>query len=191
MPFLKPLVALVFALGAIPATAAVVTANLGVSFATTPYTFSFGNGANVTFTLVDASRFAPDPAGVSTVGSTQILSLGAPFYNPPRPTSFFTDRGGSIGPATLGQYLGYAAPTAIPFSLSESIVGLRFNLGQGFQYGYADIAGSTLYGFRYETTPGASVNIAGVPEPAAWALMITGFGCVGLGMRGRRRNLAV
>jgi len=31
----------------------------------------------------------------------------------------------------------------------------------------------------------ASVNAVGVPEPAAWALMIAGFGMVGLTLRGR------
>ena len=183
----KTLLALAL-VAAVPASAAVVTSSLGVDFSAAPLTFDFGGGSSVTFTLVDPAFFAFDPAGVSTSGSTQVLSLGAPFYNPPRPTSFFANRGGSIGPATLGQYASYATPAAVPFSIVESIVGLRFDLGQGYQYGYADIAGSTLYGIRYETTPGVAVAIAPVPEPATWALMIAGFGLVGVGMR--RRTVA-
>ena len=172
-----------------PAAAAVVTVPLDVDFAAAPYTFSFGGGASVTFTLVDGSFFAFDPAGISTTGTAHVLSLGPPFYDPPRPTSFFSDRGGSIGPATLGTFASYATPAAIPFSIVDSIVGLRFDLGQGFQYGYAQLAGSFLSGIRYETTPGVGVDISAVPEPATWGLLIGGFALVGTSLR-RRRALA-
>lgn len=173
-----------------PASAEVKTVGLGgVSFYDTPYTYDFGGGNSVTFTTVDKG-FSFAPAGVSTGGSTQIASLGAPFYDPAQPTSYFSNRGGSIGPDTLAQYVGYSAPAAIAYSISDSIIGLRFDLGQGYQYGYAQIAGSTLQGFRFETTPGLGVNIAAVPEPASWALLISGFGIIGLAMR-RRRVAAV
>ena len=81
----KTLLALAL-VAAVPASAAVVTSSLGVDFSAAPFTFDFGGGSSVTFTLVDQAFFAFDPAGVSTSGSTQVLSLGAPFYNPPRPT---------------------------------------------------------------------------------------------------------
>ena len=169
-----------------PATAAVQRVVLNTSFADAPFTYDFGGGNNVTFTLL-GDFF--NPVGVSTGGTTQIASLGAPFYDPARPTSYFSNRGGSIGPDTLATFVGYATPAAVPFSIVDSIVGLRFDLGQGFQYGYAQVAGSTLYGFRYETTPGVGVNIAAVPEPATWGLLITGFAITGLAMR--RRNTVV
>ncbi len=54
----------------------------------------------------------------------------------------------------------------MPYSISEGLVGFRFDLGQGYQYGYADIAGSTLYGVRFETTPDVAVPFGAVPEPA-------------------------
>ena len=168
--------------------ASVVTDKLDVDFAANPYPVAFDPTSSLIFTLVDPSFFAYNPAGVSTTGTTQVLSLGAPFYNPSQPTSFFSNRGGSIGPDTLGQYLGYATPAAVPYSISESIVGFRFDLGQGYQYGYADLAGSTLYGIRYETTPGVLVGIAAIPEPATWALLVAGIGMTGVGMRARRRS---
>lgn len=175
------------------ANAAVKTVALGgVSYYDTPYTYDFGGGSTVTFTTVDRGFFAYNPAGVSTGGSTEVASLGAPFYDPPQPTSYFFNRGGSFGPgANLAPFVAYASPAAVPFSIVEGLVGLRFDLGQGYQYGYADIAGSILKGFRYETTPGVAVPFGAVPEPTSWALLITGFGIVGTGLRTRRRVAAV
>ncbi|TRW16949.1 PEPxxWA-CTERM sorting domain-containing protein [Glacieibacterium frigidum] len=179
--------AIVVGLAATPALAEVQTVNLNVSFADTPFTYDFGGGNTITFTAL--SDFF-NPAGVSTGGSTQIASLGAPFFNPPRPTSYFLDRGGSIGPDTLAQFIGYTTPAAVPFSISRGLVGLRFDLGQGFQYGYADVAGNTLFGVRFDTTPGVGVALAPVPEPGTWALMIGGFAAVGVMERRRRRVVA-
>ncbi|NJC09655.1 PEPxxWA-CTERM sorting domain-containing protein [Polymorphobacter fuscus] len=165
------------------ASAAVVTATGYQSFESAPYTYDFGGGNSVTFEVVGGFF---EPAGVATTGNVQVLSDGAPFFDPPRPAAFFTNRGGSIGPNSLGVYAGYASPAVIPFSISRGIIGLRFDLGQGFQYGIADLAGGNLYGIRFNTDPGASIRIAAVPEPASWAMMIVGFGLSGAAMRRRR-----
>ncbi|MGI4878611.1 MAG: PEPxxWA-CTERM sorting domain-containing protein, partial [Janthinobacterium lividum] len=123
---------------------------------------------------------------VSTTGGLEVTSLGFPFYSSPMPSVFFANRGGDIGPTTFIGFSSFATPTGIQYSGSESILGFRFDNGSGTQYGYADFAGSQLHGYRVETTPGASVAIGSVPEPAVWAMMIGGFGFVGAGMRSRR-----
>ncbi|MBV8972523.1 MAG: PEP-CTERM sorting domain-containing protein [Sphingomonadaceae bacterium] len=180
---------IVLGLAGVPAAAAIQTVPLaGVSFYDTPYTYDFGAGNTITFTTVDRTFFAYNPAGVSTGGTVQIASFGAPFYDPPQPTSYFTNRGGSFGPGAniTALFLSYATPAAVPYSISEGLVGLRFDLGRGYQYGYADIAGSTLYGLRFQTTPGLALPFGAVPEPAAWALMVVGFGLVGAATRRRQ-----
>lgn len=67
------------------------------------------------------------------------------------------------------------------------------------------VAGDTYYGLRFSangvdykgyagvTSDGSTINRIGytpsdVPEPATWALMIAGFGGVGMAMRRRRRQ---
>ncbi len=170
---------------AAPVLAQVVTVSTQqASFATTPFTYDFGGGN--TLTISNTGDFF-SPEAVSTGGNLQVGSLGAPFYDPPQPTSYFFNRGGSFGPGgELPIFASYATPTAVSYSISEGLVGFRFDLGHGFQYGYADTAGTTLYGFRFETTPGVAVPFGAVPEPAAWALMIGGFGMIGVAARRRR-----
>ena len=176
-----------FAVAATPALAEVQTVNVGVSFADTPFTYDFGGGNTLTISNT-GDFFAPE--AVSTGGNLQVGGFGAPFYDPPQPTSYFFNRGGSFGPGgELPLFLSFAAPAAVAYSISEGLVGFRFDLGHGLQYGYADTAGTTLYGFRFETTPGESVAFGAVPEPASWALLVGGFAVTGMAMR--RRKLAI
>ncbi len=169
-----------------PAAAAVQTVKVNATFGQAPdnYTYDFGGGNSLTFTVVDPAFFATNPDGVSTAGNAQVGSLGPFFGN--GPTSYFTNRGGSIGPETPFFYNSYATPAAIPFSIVDGLVPFRFDLGQGYQYGYADVGGSLVHGFRFDTTPGVNVALAAIPEPASWAMMLAGFGIVGAASRRRR-----
>jgi PEP-CTERM motif len=47
--------------------------------------------------------------------------------------------------------------------------------------------GSYAGTLSFESAGGIIIGVGGVPEPAAWALMIVGFGGVGAALRARRR----
>ena len=56
--------------------------------------------------------------------------------------------------------------------------------GQTVASGYVNIGGNGLTNIRPYAPP-----VGGVPEPAAWAMMISGFGLAGAAMRTRRRSV--
>ncbi|MFZ4689948.1 MAG: PEPxxWA-CTERM sorting domain-containing protein [Polymorphobacter sp.] len=56
-----------------------------------------------------------------------------------------------------------------------------------------DVAGQNQFGFAAFNTAGTLTSVSykpasQVPEPAAWAMLITGFGAVGAALRRRRRE---
>lgn len=175
-----------------PAGAVVIERFVGADLTVSPYTIDLGTGS-ITFSTVDPSVFSFNPTGVQTSGSAQIFSLGAPFYSQPTPTSYFTESAGGFGPGQLGFFAPYASPTAIPFSIADGLVGFGFTLADGFHYGVAQLGGSVLSGFRYETRPDTGVPfgaIAAVPEPATWAMLILGFAGIGASLRRRHSRIA-
>lgn len=95
-----------------------------------------------------------------------------------------------------------AGLTTLNFSLANSlftgpIAGLAYYDGQTFESDVTlrlsqslsySVAGGSTYGA--DRLGKVSVGVAGVPEPASWALMIGGFGLVGAATR-RRRMTAI
>ena len=59
----------------------------------------------------------------------------------------------------------------------------------------AMFAGNTYFNVHTSAFPGGEIRgnlfLAEVPEPASWALMIAGFGLVGMALRGRRSPVRV
>ncbi|QYE35362.1 MULTISPECIES: PEPxxWA-CTERM sorting domain-containing protein [Sphingosinicellaceae] len=158
---------------------------LGRTTAITGIGAQFGGfpGGNIFGAIVPLSSRAAFPAGKST--DLADISLGHVVF------------------AVTGATQDLVAP--LPLTLSAGTYGVIFGSGQFGATGYA--------GLGYENTPSGSPTLfrsffsddwasfsdtgvritvegatAAVPEPAAWALMIAGFGMVGFAARRRTRT---
>src|SRR4029077_18684728 len=117
---------------------------------------------------------------VSTSGTAEVTAFGGVLGIPLQPSVDFTHgRGGVViyGPAEFGAYASFPTATDIPFSATDSFLGLRYSVGADTFYGFAQFAGGDLG--RFETTANtaidASAAIAQIPEASTWAMMALGF----------------
>jgi hypothetical protein len=116
------------------------------------------------------------------------------------------------GHFTLADFTGFYFAAFSPLNYHAELIGQA--MGNGCNYGSFGACYSTgsgdfnlfaansdapngTYYFKLTTSDGAgdslgvtSIRPGGVPEPAAWALMISGFGLAGASLRRRRATLA-
>jgi PEP-CTERM motif len=133
-----------------------------------------GNGANILSTEFDADALILDFA-------TPIFAVG-----------LF----GGVGDVDFGYFDGTVEVDAIGSGITTFVAGMRptyfgftsdtafsrLKLSvQSFDGGVSSVAFATLQD---------QVDLSGVPEPASWALMIAGFGAIGVVKRHRRSNVA-
>jgi hypothetical protein len=116
---------------------------------------------------------------------------------PLQPTVDFTDgRGVDVvyGPTEFGAYASFPTATDIPFSATDSFLGLRYSVGANTFYGFAQFAGSDLKRFGFETIPNTAIDARAAiatPELSTWAMMALGFvGTVLVAKRRRSLRLA-
>lgn len=97
----------------------------------------------------------------------------------------------SFSPDGLFMFDNLVFPTAPPTGPAVSWYGLMFTGASGAEYNlFSDNANTyELYraqGGGYQANSYGTVSVAAVPEPAAWLLMIVGFGGAGAILRRRR-----
>jgi hypothetical protein len=168
-----------------PASAAVI---LGGPETLSPTPFTFGPDAANQFSLrYPVSGFFNDTF-VSTTGTAEAASVfGSPSVD-------FTDgRGGDViyGPDQFGAYASFPTATDIPFSATDSFLGLRYTVGADTFYGFAQFAGPDLERFGFETTPNAAIDAnaaIATPELSTWAMVGLGFVATALIAARRRRS---
>lgn len=165
---------------------------------------TLGSAANATITVNSSTNLnspnpATDPTAVQTVGNTTTISFG----QNAEPSGTFN---GSFDftntdPGLYSILLGSSTP-GVTFS-AASLFGINGTVGTynltGGGTNVMQLAQTLIVGGQYEfsftgsnpqdsAVANGNVTIqAAVPEPATWAMMLFGFGGIGLAMRRRRR----
>jgi hypothetical protein len=144
--------------------------------------YSFYNATIVNKAVtVDGSRYLAVPEdGVASGPSLK----AAIFTSPKAITNFAFDWGTPDQYNVLSFYSGS--------TLVKSVIGTTGNLTKRFSYDFSksDNVTSVSFGTTRRAFEIDNVSVAAVPEPASWALMITGFVMVGAASRRRSRAVA-
>lgn len=156
---------------------------------------------NLTFTGTYALNGSPTPVnGTGTVtiqgGTGSGLEIATPVSSNPQLTDVQINL--NLGHFDLGDALVAAFTTfnGDPFSFTYQggliFPGIppkliTFNTLPGHTFGVIDGVDKNVFGGTYEISPA----IAGVPEPSTWAMLILGFGGIGVMLRSLRRKQAV
>jgi hypothetical protein len=123
-----------------------------------------------------------------------VSSFGGFLGIPVEPSTSFTDRRGGhdvlFGPDQFGSYASFPTATDIPFSATDSFLGLRYTIGDDTFYGFARFSGGDLEAYGFETTPHIDIDAnspaVATPELSTWAMM--GLGFVGTALLAKRRR---
>lgn len=177
------------------AQAAVVGLSPNADLGAGPFTISLGGGA-ASYTFADSGEpgaFGPDFGtlpSVQTGGTATVASLGPPFFTEFEPSTYFTDPGRApfFDDALLGAFVAYPVAESISADV-DSFIGLRFELADGVHFGFARLAGLTLFDFAYETEAGAGIQagpgpyapvpgVAPIPLPAGLPLLAAALGAL-------------
>lgn len=169
--------------GSGPANAALIVQTPDTSFASSPATITLGTGSFIFSDIAGALPGNP-PAAVSTTGSAMVTSIlgGVADF----------EAGATIDQTKeLYSFAAFPTPTVIPYSAADDFIGLDFDLDGSLHYGYAEVDGTELVSYAYQSLPNTGVVTgAAVPEPATFAVF--GAGLIGLvAVKRRRRRVSL
>jgi hypothetical protein len=157
----------------------------GASFEEVPG-ISTGGVTSVNWGFILADGAAGLPGTIVSAGSSTVTSYGAGSNGSIE--GFF-----GVGPQALGPGTYYFALQGVSASFTEY---LAEGMGAGGAANTGDGGASWAAGYYCQgggqCMPSVAVSLfsGGVPEPATWALMLTGFGTMGAAMRLRRKQSA-
>ena len=146
------------------------------SLAAGKYTFTFVNGAYTAF-----SRFAGS-GGCDAAGSNCVTGFENSIRYSVNGVTYTLGDGaasGGLGPVSGGGYYDTAATAFANSSKYSASLLLSAPATVDF-FLYDDALG--------DNRGGVSIGVSAVPEPATWAMMITGFALVGFGLRSCRKT---
>jgi len=147
--------------------------------------------AQFTFSFTPSQALIGTPysgSGVFTTSDTAMIVGGQTAY---AITSISgTVNGSAIVAPTAASYGNYFTTGATFLDGS----GIRFNTANGMNVAFFNQSTNQLYrvngispGTSFYVTASSSA-VAAAPEPASWALMVGGFGLIGVALRGRRNG---
>lgn len=149
----------------------------GQLFSSASYAFAAGDLVTLGFDVGGSQR-----GGAGDIFNVGFIFSGLQSYSNLSGTGLFSSLSGSGSALQIGGSTFVAGNAAFTTSTISFIAGA---------------AGSTLIAFNSPSVDNVgplldnvSLDIAAVPEPATWAMMIMGFGLVGSAMRRRTRTLA-
>jgi type VI secretion system secreted protein VgrG len=188
-------------LDTLPLTADLTGEDLGTVGALSPGVYKFDTSAQLTGTLT--LDFAGDPAGafVFQIGTTLTTASAADVIvlNGGPLSAIYWDVGSSAALGTGTMFAGnILADQSITLGTSAKILcGRAIALNAAVTMDTNTVSSNCSGGGDYGTDRSdfGSIGFTGggstpVPEPDVWALMVVGFGVLGIGLRGPRRSPA-
>lgn len=174
------------------ATNATIAAAAGLTLTetTTVGAINFNNAPINDSTTSTIGAFLNNPAGLSaataalTLNGTYFLFTGSTFLHAGANSFVVPHDDGlqlDIGGVRVIDQPGPTAAVSTPFTVTEATAGLY-----AFTLAYGETAGGpAVLAFAVNGAP-----VGGTPEPETWALMVAGFGLIGMSMRRRVKTVA-
>jgi hypothetical protein len=157
------------------------------------YSLFNSSSGQVTGSRVSSFGFDTNPnvSGGKVTGAFDVLHLGDAYpvikdpevcvFDPNNPKGgVCTGSGGGINIGDKGEGMLYLTFASVPTGNSITL--------SNFVDRYQSITGVKIGGKYVTSAVGQETNIVALPEPATWALMLIGFGGMGVALRRRRRS---